>query len=179
VSRHDAPATASARLRPAVRVVLLDDAERVLLVRWRFPDRDVWGTPGGGVDPGETHEDAVRRELAEETGLSLRPEEVGPCVGHRTHVFPMENGYGERFDGQEERFYLVRTSAFAPRGRLSDEQLRAESLHEVRWFTPAELASLADGAADPPVLTAPRALARLVTELTASGHPPAPLELDI
>ena len=171
--------TTTPRLRPAVRVVLLDPAGRALLVRWRFPDRDVWGTPGGGVDPGETHADAVRRELREETGLDLGPDACGPCVGHRTHVFAMENGYGERWDGQEEWFYLVRTDAFEPRGSLSDAELRAESLHELRWFGLDEVRALADEAAAPPVLTAPRALADLLAGLASGGHPDEPLELDV
>ena len=174
-----ASSTGGPLLRPAVRVVLLDEDDLVLLVRWRFADRDVWGTPGGGVDPGETHADAVRRELAEETGLDVAADGVGPCVGHRTHVFPMENGYGETWDGQEEWFYLVRTTSFVPRGSLTDDQLRAESLHELRWFTLVEVAALDDARARPPVLTAPRALAALLTGLAADGHPAAPLELDV
>lgn len=169
------------RLRPAVRVVLLDPDDRALLVRWRFGDRDVWGTPGGGVDVDESHADAVRRELLEETGLDLAAGLCGPCVGHRTHVFPMENGYGERFDGQEEWYYLARVEAFEPRGRLTDEELRAESLHELRWCGVEEIRGLAAGgdAAGRAVVTAPRALADLVHLLATDGHPSEPLELDV
>jgi 8-oxo-dGTP pyrophosphatase MutT (NUDIX family) len=171
--------TASPRLRPAVRVVLLDPEDRVLLVRWAFPDRDVWGTPGGGLDPGESPEDAVRRELLEETGLDVSPRDVGECVAHRTHVLPMENGYGDRWDGQEEWFYVVRTEAFDPRGTLSDEELRAESLHELRWCDVAAIRELADETAARPVLTAPRALADLVETLRREGPPSVVLELDV
>ena len=57
------------RLRPATRALVLDDADRVLLVRMGDGDRAVWVTPGGGVEPGETDDEAVRRELLEETGL--------------------------------------------------------------------------------------------------------------
>jgi len=82
-------------LRPAVRVVLVDPADRVLMVRWRLADgRGVWGVPGGGIEPGESHADAVHRELREEVGLDL--PECGPCVAHRTHVFDIRGGY----DGQ-------------------------------------------------------------------------------
>ena len=54
-----------------MRVLLADPADRVLMVRWAFPDGGVWGLPGGGIEPGETHADAVRRELREEVGLDL------------------------------------------------------------------------------------------------------------
>jgi 8-oxo-dGTP pyrophosphatase MutT (NUDIX family) len=59
----------SLRLRDAVRAVVLDPDERVLLVRFEFPNWRGWATPGGGIDPGESDEAAIRRELAEETGL--------------------------------------------------------------------------------------------------------------
>lgn len=91
----------------------------------------------------------------------------------------MENGYGEQFDGQEEWYHLVRTEAFDPRGSLTDDELRAESLHELRWCSAAEVRALADDEAEPPVLTAPRELADLLARLAADGHPAEPLELDV
>ena len=63
------------RLRQAARAVLLDPDDRILLVRFEFPAAAFWGTPGGGLDPGETHEQAILRELAEEAGLE------GSCSG--------------------------------------------------------------------------------------------------
>ena len=61
--------------RRAARVILLDDADRVLLVRGHDvdqPERSWWFTVGGGIDGGETPRQAAVRELREETGIAPR-----------------------------------------------------------------------------------------------------------
>ena len=64
-------------IRPSARVLALAPDNRVLLFRCDL-DRVSWVPPGGGVEPGETFEEASLREFGEETGLSLA--RVGPCV---------------------------------------------------------------------------------------------------
>jgi ADP-ribose pyrophosphatase YjhB (NUDIX family) len=62
---------------PAVGGVLRDEAGRLLLVlRGNEPDRGTWSLPGGRVEAGESPEDAVVREMAEETGLDVRVLEL-------------------------------------------------------------------------------------------------------
>lgn len=169
------PADETLRLRPAVRAVLADPDDRVLLVRWEIDQPDgtlnVWGTPGGGVEPGESHEDALRRELLEETGFRLGPAGPGPCVAHRTHVVPMGD-----WDGQEEWYYLLRVDAFTPRGSLSDAELRAEALAELRWCSVEEIAELPH---EPGAVTAPREMSAVLAALLRDGHPPRTLRLGI
>ncbi len=56
---------------PASTAVLFDDEGRILLVlRNREPGAGEWSLPGGFVENGESPEDAAKRELVEETGLS-------------------------------------------------------------------------------------------------------------
>lgn len=155
------------RLRPAVRAIVADPDEQVLLVRFEFPDRAVWAAPGGGIEPGETDDHALRRELAEEAGLE--GYELGPLVWTRTHVVPLGGG---RWDGQSERYYLVRTPAFEPAPRLTWAELRAENMSAVRWWTLDELE-----AAD--VMFAPRRLPALVRMLLAEGPPAEPVDVGV
>lgn len=118
------------RLRDAVRALVVDPGRRVLLVRFEFPRWTGWATPGGGISPGESDEDALRRELAEETGLD--EFDLGPLVWRRTHLFEL----GE-WDGQVERYYLVRVPEFVPTPRLTWEELNDEYVTAVRWWRPA------------------------------------------
>jgi len=74
------------RRRLSARFLILDEAGRVLLFRFVYKrgplaGHDFWGTPGGGVEDGETLEQAALRELVEETGL--RRESVGAEVARR------------------------------------------------------------------------------------------------
>lgn len=116
------------RIRPAVRALVLDHDDAVLLVRLVFPHGAWWVLPGGGIEPHEDTHTALHRELAEEVGL--HGAVVGPHVWSRTHVFPMN----EHWDGQREDVFLVRTTRFDPSPVFDEEQLRAESLHEIRWW---------------------------------------------
>ena len=58
--------------KPAVGVVALTgDLQTYLVGQWRYPHRAYsWEIPEGGARPGEGVEEAARRELREETGLS-------------------------------------------------------------------------------------------------------------
>jgi 8-oxo-dGTP pyrophosphatase MutT (NUDIX family) len=131
----DTDPAAGLRIRQAVRALLLDPDDRVLLVRFEFPTATRWALPGGGLEPGEDHVEALRRELEEEVGLL--DAVIGPQIWHRLHIVPFLNG---EFDGQRERIHLVRCAAFEPEPRLSWEQMNAEFVHELRWWTVSDIA---------------------------------------
>jgi ADP-ribose pyrophosphatase YjhB (NUDIX family) len=155
------------RIRPAARAVVLDTDDRILLVRFEFPAMSMWATPGGGIEPGESPEEAIRRELAEETGLD--DFEVGPAIWERLHIVPFIGG---QWDGQRELYHLVRVPAFIPEPRHSWEQLNAEYVFEIRWWTQSELAAATE-------VFAPRRLPELVRELLRCGPPDEPLDAGV
>lgn len=118
--------------RESVRGVVIDDARRVLLGRFAHPITGEvwWATVGGGVDAGESDDQALRRELREEAGLV--GFELGPQVHTRAHTFC----WNRTIYHQRERFYLVRVESHEPAPTID---LVPEGLTEVRWWTPAEL----------------------------------------
>lgn len=97
--------------RRAARVLLVDRRSRVLLFHGCDPsDRSAgewWFTPGGGLDPGESSAQGAARELAEETGLVVVPEQLGALVHARTAFFRFAGGSYR----QTEDFFLLRVDA--------------------------------------------------------------------
>lgn len=124
--------------RVAARVLLLDGEGRVLLFCGSDPDRPQdgtwWITPGGGVEQGESLEQAARREVLEETGHVLDGD-LGPVVLRRTVRFSVE---GQEYE-QSEHFFQVTVAHFwIDRARWTDLEHRMLLSH--RWWTSAELA---------------------------------------
>jgi ADP-ribose pyrophosphatase YjhB (NUDIX family) len=119
-------------IRSAARLVLLDASRRMLLFRHSDGHgREFWATPGGGLEPGETMEQAARREAAEELGAShvdLRPL----WTGHSDFQF------ANRTISQTETFFLV-TSHSEILGPEVNDVHRLEGITSVRWWSLDEI----------------------------------------
>lgn len=110
---------------PAVAAFLVDEQRRVLLARRAYePDAGLWDTPGGFLDEGEDPESGLRRELLEETGLTI---EIGDFVGMFT------DRYGGD-DGTTSVLNIVWEATV-----LSGEPRAADDVSELRWFAPDAL----------------------------------------
>lgn len=70
---------------PAAGVIVRDGA-RVVLIERAIPAVGVWALPGGHPEYDEEPADAASRELAEETGLEIAPEDLSMLTAvHSTH----------------------------------------------------------------------------------------------
>jgi 8-oxo-dGTP pyrophosphatase MutT (NUDIX family) len=123
--------------RRAARVLLIDAAERTLLLHGSDParpERRWWLTPGGGLDEGETPAEGAARELVEETGLKVQPGSLGRPVHHETTEF----SYDGRQYRQTQDFFLCRVGEWQvdTAGFDADERL---TITGHRWWSAAEI----------------------------------------
>ncbi|RSL30598.1 HAD-IIA family hydrolase [Salibacterium salarium] len=83
-------------IKPGVAGIVFDEKGRVLLMR--RSDNGLWGIPSGHVEPAETVNQAITREIWEETGLEVRVKRlIGVYSEPVSQVFPYPNGKVSHF----------------------------------------------------------------------------------
>ena len=113
----------------AVSAAIFRDGRVLIVRRARPPAHGLYTLPGGGVELGETLEEAVIREVSEETALEVEPVAL---AGYRQAI-------ARDAAGKIERHFVI--LPFAARWIAGDVRLN-EELAEAHWLPPAELGTL-------------------------------------
>ena len=123
---------------PCAGAVIKDETGRMLLIqRGHDPGKGLWSIPGGRIEPGETDEEAIIREVCEETGLRVS---CGQLLGSVERPGPAET-----------IFEIKDYTAVVTGGDLA----AGDDAADVRWVSPAEVATLdASGQLAPGLLAA-------------------------
>ena len=156
-------------IRHIARALVFDPADRLLLIEYE----SVWGAergprtfhfmPGGGLEPGETHEEACRRELGEEIGVE--DAEIGPLIATCDGPFHLFN----KSRDARERYFAVRL----PDDRIDTRRLAETEDNPVlgtRWWTLDELAATREH-------IEPAGLAALARRIVRGDMPQTPVRL--
>jgi 8-oxo-dGTP diphosphatase len=132
--------TSAARRVACVGAAIKDDAGRMLLIlRGHDPGKGLWSIPGGRIEPGETGEEAVVREVREETGLEVT---CGQLLGSV-----------ERPGRAGDVIVISDFTAIVVGGELA----AGDDAADARWATPDQLVALdTRGELTPGLLTALR-----------------------
>ena len=122
-------------LRKRATAVILKDG-KILLIKRVKPGQEYYTFPGGGVEAGESFEDAVRREVKEELCL-----DVGKC----RPLFSIENVKVPYCDppsipenGTNSIFLLKRTPVSRRSAGLRRESMSAENQYHIAWLSMEE-----------------------------------------
>lgn len=133
----DSPTGTPLPIRHIARALVFDPADRLLLIEYQsvhIEGDTFWFMPGGGLEPGEIHVEACRRELSEEIGVA--DAEIGPQVASCDGPFFLFN----KSRDARERYFVVRL----PSDRI-DTSLLAETednpVRGTRWWPLDELES--------------------------------------
>lgn len=159
--------------RDIARALVFDPANRLLLIEYEAvrpidpekPDAlGFWFMPGGGLEPGETHEEACRRELSEEIGVA--DVVLGPCVAVCDGPFHLFRT--SRY--ARERYFVVRLpSDVVDTSRLAETE--DNPVRGTRWWPLDELAASAER-------IEPAGLAALAQRIASGDVPPEPIRLN-
>ncbi len=161
------------KTRKTARALLFDQRGRLLLVRMHDPNvaaqngavlaQAYWVTIGGEIDPGEDVESAVRREIAEETGL--REVQLGPKVWYAEHIL---NVHGEARLFQETFVVAHTTDTRLSNADWTTDECRV--IEKLKWWKMEALFASAD-------IFFPMSLKENLLPLTKGLYPPTPLTI--
>jgi 8-oxo-dGTP pyrophosphatase MutT (NUDIX family) len=153
------------RERQTARVLLLDPRNQILLLKGRLPSDPTapgaWFTVGGGVEAGETLQEAALREILEETGFVVA--HVSEVLWRREQRVADRKGRPVLL---KEAFMLARCAGGEP-SREGWVALEREFVDDIRWWGLDELL-----ATDEPVYPKDLALSLRAVLHASPEYPP-------
>ncbi|HWB58621.1 MAG TPA: NUDIX domain-containing protein, partial [Chthoniobacteraceae bacterium] len=123
--------TAALVFRPNVAAILQRGDGRILICE-RIDVPGAWQFPQGGLEPDETHEQALEREMTEELSLARGDYEIVSRKGPYRYVLGegrLKNGY----HGQEQEYFLLRL--LSPESRINVKTAHRE-FRDCKWIAP-------------------------------------------
>jgi len=163
-------------IRRSIRILLLNPENKLLLMRVVDPtitdlDRKIrpafWCTIGGSLEPGEVIEDALARELYEETGLTLHDVTLGPIVWHGKHEMILSG----TLTLMEEYFIVARTDKNnISTNNLTDTEKKVVT--NLNWLAYDEIINHHEE-------IYPAILKTHLPSIIAGNYPTLPLEVDL
>jgi 8-oxo-dGTP pyrophosphatase MutT (NUDIX family) len=149
--------------RPVARVLLVGPGRMLLLLHAEHAadGHRFWLTPGGGLESHESFEDAARRELREEAGLT--EVQVGPWVWTRRHAYSWNGLWCDQY----ERFFVATTAEHRINPISRDDYVIGH-----RWWSPRELGASGED-------FVPQRLAALVGDIIKGQYPATPIDCGI
>lgn len=126
------------RYRPNVAALMMNSVGSLLICeRWSVPG--AWQFPQGGVDPGETLEQALFREVQEEIGITSQHYTITLQRDGYRYLYPeavrekklRKHGY----QGQEQTYYLCQLNHGAPTVNVNQ---KPREFRAYRWIDPDE-----------------------------------------
>ncbi|GHC63502.1 RNA pyrophosphohydrolase [Roseibacillus persicicus] len=124
--------------RPNVAILLVREDGRLLICE-RLKVKGAWQFPQGGVDEGETLEEALKREVEEEIGLLPTSYDIIEMKGGYRYVYPPAIKKKKRrkgwFDGQEQTYF--RCYLHDSKAKIDIER-KPREFRSVKWIEPED-----------------------------------------
>ncbi|MDE3198888.1 MAG: NUDIX hydrolase [Acidobacteriota bacterium] len=114
---------------PGVGALIVEKGRILLVERGQEPLKGYWSLPGGAVETGERLEEALRREVREETGLEV---EIVTPIGIFERIM-------HDVEGRVEYHYILMDYLCRPAG---GEVCAADDASRCEWFGPEQIAGL-------------------------------------
>ena len=115
-----------------VRVIILNEENKMLMVKQHHEGKDIWMVPGGGIEDGESSFEAAEREVFEETGIKVKTDRL---IWHVEEV----SDRGQRF----VNFFMAEIAGGSLKLGMDPEfDAEHQVLREVGFFSKEEIMSL-------------------------------------